>query len=238
MTYRVRVTAAGSKTPVLFDSGSYAQANVVRSMYLLLDHFGPGGEALRVADVNFLGAQDFPNETLASALRVANMIPTVAAVDVYLGDTSGTPIVANAPYGVTTAYVPVTNGATTLTITPAGDPATALTSGAITVTGGQARTVYTSQQAPLAPTFAGVIESQRGIAGQAQLRLVAASPDRGQCRHLCAGARPTDLGYDPDARQCAAARKYVDEPDSRNVRRDRDAFGFDGAAARSRTHFG
>ncbi|HEY6598845.1 MAG TPA: DUF4397 domain-containing protein [Pseudomonadales bacterium] len=179
VTYRVRVTPAGSKTPVLFDSGSYNVTDLARSIYLLLDHFGPGGEALRVADVNFFGAQDFANQTLASALRVANMIPTVAAVDVYLGDTSGTPIVANAPYGVTTAYVPVANGETTLTITPAGDPATTLASDAITIIGGQARTVYTSQQAPLAPIFAGVIESQRSIAGQAQLRLVAASPTAG-----------------------------------------------------------
>ena len=180
VTYRLRVTPVGSKTPVLFDSGAYNVSIFQRSMYMLLDNFGPGGEALRVADIDATGSQDFVNQTLASALRVANEIPDTPSVDVYLGDTSGTPVVRNAAYGVTTPYVTVPNGSTTMTITPAGDPTTVVASGVIAFVGGQARSLYTSRSTPAAAaTFIGVIESQRSILGQAQLRLVDASPTAG-----------------------------------------------------------
>lgn len=180
VTYRLRVTPAGSKTPVLFDSGAYGVTAFVRSMYLLLDNFGPGGEALRVADINAVGAQDFVNQTLVSALRVANMIPDMPSIDVYLGDTSGTPVVQNAAYGVTTPYVTVPNGSTTLTITPSGDPTTVVDTGSATFVGGQARSVYTSRAAPTtAASVTGVLESQRSITGQAQLGFVVASPTAG-----------------------------------------------------------
>ena len=174
------MTPVGSKTPVLFDSGAYNVSTFQRSMYMLLDNFGPGGEALRVADIDATGSQDFVNQTLTSALRVANEIPDTPSVDVYLGDTSGTPVVRNAAYGVTTLYVTVPNGSTTMTITPAGDPATVVATGVIAFVGGQARSLYTSRLAPAADaTFTGVIESQRSILGQAQLRLVNASPTAG-----------------------------------------------------------
>ena len=74
VSYRVRVTPVGSKT-VLFDSGSFPVAKLKRSIYLLIDNFGPTGESLRVANVTVAAAEDFPNQTMQGALRAANMIP-------------------------------------------------------------------------------------------------------------------------------------------------------------------
>jgi hypothetical protein len=178
-TYQVRVTLPGSKT-VLFDSGAFSAPRLKRSIYLVLDNFGPGGETVRVADVTAIGAEDFPNQTLSAALRVENLIPDASAVDVYLGPTAGVPVLQNVPFGVTTAYVAVPNGTGTINITPAGDPDTVLATGSLTIVGGQAQSLYVSGlNAAAAARFIAVVESLRSISGQAQLRFVAGAPSAG-----------------------------------------------------------
>jgi hypothetical protein len=178
VTYRVRVAPAGSKT-VLYDSGSFTTARLKRSMYLLLDNFGPGGESLRVANVTATGAENFPNQTMQTAMRVANMIPDAPVIDVYLGAVTGTPAFQNVAYGVTTAYQNVANGEVTVNITRAGDAAVVAT-GKITVVGGQALSVYASGlDADDTARFASLVESQRSINDQAQARFVVAAPSAG-----------------------------------------------------------
>jgi len=176
ITYRLRVTPAGSKT-VLFDSGAFNVVNLKRSVYLLLDNYGPSGVELRVANVTAVSATNFPNQTLASTLRASNMIPDAPVVDIYLGDTTGVPLFTNVAYGTTTAYIPVANGAGTINITPPGTPGTIIATGAFTVVGGQALSLYASGlDATNTTTFGAVTESQRSISGQAQFRFVSAAP--------------------------------------------------------------
>jgi len=178
-TYQVRVTLPGSKT-VLFDSGAFNVSRLKRSIYLLLDNFGPGGETLRVADVTPIGAEEFPNQTLSSALRVENLIPDAPAVDVYLGPTSGVPVLRNVIYGATTSYAAVANGTETVNVTAAGVPGTVLATGPLTIVGGQAQSLYMSRlNAAAEARFIAVVESLRSISGQAQLRFVAGAPSAG-----------------------------------------------------------
>ena len=180
MTYRVRVTSAGTKT-VLFDSGSFTVARLRRSIYLLLDNFGPTGETLRVANVTAAAAEDFPNQTMQGALRATNMIPDAPLVDIYLGTPTGTPLFQNVAYGTTTPYsLAVTNGAFTANVTPAGVPGTIIATGTLTIVGGQARSMYTTGlDATDSTTLGAVIESQRSITGQAQFRFVQTAPSAG-----------------------------------------------------------
>jgi hypothetical protein len=199
--YRVRVTPSpydGTDGAVLFDSGEFSVTRLKRSIYLLLDNFGPTGKTLRVANVTAVAAENFANQKLATSLRVSNMIPDtdITAVDVYLGGVLAFPSV---PYGctppgpgcaTTTAYLPVPNGPTTVTITRAGTPPdppntpadqkTDIASGPLTIVGGQGLTLYASGRvSDKSGAFVTVVESLRSITGQAQLRFVAAAPSAG-----------------------------------------------------------
>jgi hypothetical protein len=179
VTYRVRVTPAGSKT-VLFDSGAFNVTRLKRSIYLLLDNFGPTGETLRVANVTAAATENFANQTLQTSMRASNMIPDAAAIDIYLGATTGAPVFQNVAYGATTAYTPIANGTTTINITPAGTPGTVLATGSLTVVGGQGLSLYASGLVSAKTVaYTTVVESLRSITGQAQLRFVDASPGAG-----------------------------------------------------------
>jgi Domain of unknown function (DUF4397) len=193
VTYRLRVTGVGSKAPVLFDSGPYTQAKLNRSIYLLLDNFGPGGETLRVANVTAGGARNFPQQTLIGTLRFANMVPDAGAVDVYLGDPATTAaLFAGVDYGVTTGYEEVQPVKVTVNVTPAGDPDTIIYHTDITPVGGEARTLYTSGK--LATTTVAsvyMLESLRPITSAAQFGFVAAAPGAGTVDvYLTAAGQP------------------------------------------------
>jgi len=186
-TYQVRVTLPGSKT-VLFDSGAFSAPRLKRSIYLVLDNFGPGGETVRVADVTAIGAEDFPNQTLTSKLRVENLIPDAPTVDVDLVPTTGAPVVfPDVQYGNTTTqfkYVTVPNGTYTVNIVKRAVPPdttdTLVATGPLTIVGGQAQSLYMSRlNAAAEARFIAVVESLRSISGQAQLRFVAGAPSAG-----------------------------------------------------------
>jgi Domain of unknown function (DUF4397) len=179
VTYRLRVTEAGSPT-VLFDSGPYTQPRLARSIYLLLDNFGPGGEALRVGNLNAAGVENFPAQTLVATWRFGNFVPAAGAVDVYLGAIGATPTYANVGYAALTGYLPIAPAATTVFVTPANDPSTVLHQVDITPISGEARTMYLEgPTATAAVASALVLESLRPISGGAQFQFVDASPAAG-----------------------------------------------------------
>jgi len=182
VTYRLQVTAAGTKAPVLFDSGGFTQAKMQRSVYMLMDNYGSSGVSLRVANITATAATDFANETLVGTMRATNDIPDTPLVDVYVGATTGTPLFTNVAYGTTTPYLPVANGTATVNVTPAGAPATVVATQSLTFVGGQARSMYATGLALAATptgTLTAYIDSQRAITGQAQLRVIDAAPSAG-----------------------------------------------------------
>ena len=179
VTYRVRVTTGGTKN-VLYDSGGFTQARLQRSTYMLMDDYGSSGISLRVANITATGATNFANETLQGTTRLTNDIPDAPSVDVYAGDTSGTPILTNVAYGATTRYVPIANGTVTVNVTPAGTPGTVIAARSLTFVGGQARGLYTSGLVSTSSAaLQAVVDSQRSITGQSQLTFVNAAPSAG-----------------------------------------------------------
>ena len=179
VTYRVRVTTGGTKN-VLYDSGGFTQARLQRSVYMLLDNYGSDGVSLRVANLTATGATNFTNETLQGTVRATNEIPDAPSIDVYIGDTTGTPLFTNVAFGATTPYLPVANGTVTVNVTPAGTPGTTIATRSLTFVGGQARGLYaTGLVASTTGTLDALVESQRQITGQSQVQFVDAAPSAG-----------------------------------------------------------
>lgn len=175
--YRLRVTAAGSTT-VLYDSGVFAIPELNRLMFVVVDYFGPGGSGFRVVQMNNQNVTLFPNEALPGAIRIANMIPDAASVDMYVGGIAGTPAFAGVGFGSVTAPQNFPAGPLDLAVTVAGDPSTVLYTGSLILTSGDTRTLVTTRAAGGVVARA-TIDATRPISTEGQLEIINAAPTAG-----------------------------------------------------------
>jgi hypothetical protein len=175
--YRLRVTAAGSTT-VLYDSGVFSIPELNRLVFVVVDYFGPGGNGFRVVQMNSQNVTLFPNEALPGAVRIANMIPDVPSVDMYVGGIAGTPAFAGVAFGTVSALQNFPAGTLDLAVTVAGDPSTVLYTGSVILTSGDTRTLVTTRAAGVVVARA-TIDLTRPVTGQGQLEIINASPTAG-----------------------------------------------------------
>jgi hypothetical protein len=175
---RLRVTPPGDNTTVLYDSGVFPLASQARGMFVLVDYFGPGGNGFRAVQLTNTAAAAFPNEVLPGALRVANLVASQTAVDVYIGGTGGAPTFANVPFGTIGARQQFAAGTLAVTVTPANTPGTTLFNATVTLNPGESRTLaFASSGATVVGRLA--LDSTRPISVRPQLQTVQASPSSG-----------------------------------------------------------
>ena len=110
---------------VLWTSGTFPLSAAGDRLFILADYFGPGDETVRMFSANDpSGTSLFGNEALDTAMRFSNQVANQGALDYRInGD-----VLATLNFGEISDYVDVPAGDVTLSITPAGDPTTELTS--------------------------------------------------------------------------------------------------------------
>ncbi|WP_273432363.1 DUF4397 domain-containing protein [Chitinibacter tainanensis] len=173
--YRVRVTAAGSKT-VVFDSGTLPvaagndllavavpQANGSAPISLLLVSRASSGNVTQVLDVN-------------AKLRVVHASPDAPAVDVLA---NGSAILSNVPFFTASSYLTVPAANYTVALNLAGTSTQALT-GSLQLAKASNVTVFAVGLATGSPALQYLVakdDASLPPAGQAKVRVVHASPN-------------------------------------------------------------
>jgi hypothetical protein len=181
-TYQVRITGAGSKSPV-YDSGSVALA---AGSNLVL---GAVAQDQGASPVTLLGLTrqaaspklELPdNRTL---VRVMHASPDAPAVDVLVNGSVALPSVS---YPTNSAYLPLGSGATNLKVNLAGTATTALNAD-LTLVPTQTHSVYAVGFAAGLQSLVVADDLRAPAAGKAKLRVIHASPDAGNVDVLVNG---------------------------------------------------
>jgi Domain of unknown function (DUF4397) len=141
--YRIRVTAQGTSTPVLFDSGTITLAGGSDLLVAALQNTGagaspitllavpPSGDALRILD-----------QDTTARLRVIHASPDAPAVQVIANDNFAAPLVASLAFPKFTPFVDVPPAAYNLKVTPVGNNGLVAINADATLAAGQAYSVY------------------------------------------------------------------------------------------------
>lgn len=201
--YRLRVTPTGRSQDVLYDSGAFSLRLNSRTLVALYDFFGPGNATLRARPLTGI-AGTFPEETLETELRVANGIADEPAIDVYFGDTAGTPEFASVPFAAFSAYAPTEPAGYDINITPEGVENRFIAQGRLDITGGASRTLFVlglaedpdaSSTAPFS-ALALRDDERRPIATRARINVIHGAPGVGtlDIYLLAPGQAPSDVG--------------------------------------------
>jgi hypothetical protein len=176
--YEIRLTPAGSTTPVLFDSGTITLSGGSDYVVTLLQNVGPGTAPVVLATVDSFG----DNQTLfdistPAMVRYVNASPDSPPLSVIYNGHTGTPLAPMLAYESFTPYGPLTPGAYTFAIIPTGNnPPPAAISLPLTLNAGDQQTIYAlGLYASLGTQV--TFDDRRRIATGAKLRIFQALPD-------------------------------------------------------------
>jgi hypothetical protein len=174
--YEIRITAAGTTTPVLFDSGTITLTGGTDLLLTALQNPGPGPSTIALGVVDAYGDTSKLFDTATPAmLRVVNASPDSSPLDFFSNGNSGTPLVPGLAFEGFTAYLPLTPGAFNFAVTPASNMAQVLATTPLTLNGGSELTLYalgTLANIGLQLTW----DDLRRIAPAAKLRIIQGSP--------------------------------------------------------------
>ena len=176
--YRVRVVPAGQPDTVLYDSGSTAFNTNTRALLGAFPYFGPAAAQLRLKRIRNVAAA-FPNEPYPAWYRATHLVADVPETDLYLGATSGTPVLSAQPFAQVSPYQQRARGTVTTNLTVAGSPGDVLFSDALGLQAGDATSIFVAglrADADTNPIGIAALEDIRAIPGYAQVRAVHGSP--------------------------------------------------------------
>jgi hypothetical protein len=181
--YEIRITAGGTTTPVLFDSGSVAFAAGADLSISAVQNTGPGSAPvfLAVVDANGHNSRLFDSATPAT-LRAVNDSPDAPALAIL--ETASNPaaatvtLVPSLAFPNFTPYLALTAADALITAAPAGNTSDVLTGQNVNLAPGTEHSIYAAGK--LAAIGAVVTkDDRRRIATQAKLRIIQGSPAAG-----------------------------------------------------------
>ncbi len=169
--YSLRATAVGSEE-TLYDSGDFVLIADIRPIFIVLDHFGPGGQTFRVASATDDGVFPFPLERLDSAARFANLVADSGPLDFYI---DGELVNSGFEYQKIGGFHDLSRDEHTIVVTPAGEPLTVILDAVTTLESGSHHTL--SVIGPVAePVLAQSFDEFRRIEFRATLTVGDYSP--------------------------------------------------------------
>lgn len=174
--YEIRITAAGTVTPVLYDSGPLELLGGTDLVIAALENTGPGTSPFTLASVDALGNRAWlPDVNAPAALRVVHDSANAPPLSVLLNGDVSAPLVASIAFANATAYLNLTSAVDVLALTPASNPNQTLVAQSLQLEGGTSHTLYAL--APLAQIGEWVTrDDTRRYATQAKLRIIQGSP--------------------------------------------------------------
>lgn len=180
-TAQLRAFTAGSTTELLFDSGETAIARTTRSLIFAINYFGPVNPGDSGVELRRFGSIPIAlgNANQPATVRVHNVVSDQNAIDVYLGDITGTPTFGSVEFGVRTPELLLNAQVTDIGVTSAGNAADVLLElTGQSLLGGNRSTLYVGGEgsdpdnnnaANIGSTV--VVESTRAIAEGVSLRI-------------------------------------------------------------------
>jgi Domain of unknown function (DUF4397) len=178
-SYELRVTASGTVTPVLYDSGTITLPDGSDVVFAALENTGPGVATLTVSGFDALGNQQwFPDVSTPSALRVVHDSADAPGLSVIANGNTAIPLVATISYEASSAYLALTPDVYDLAITPASNTSDVLAAQTVQLWPGVSQTLYAF--GPLASIAAFMThDDTRRYATQAKLRVIQGAPTAG-----------------------------------------------------------
>jgi trimeric autotransporter adhesin len=175
-SYEIRITAAGTTTPVLFDSGAINLLGGQDLVITALQNVGPGTAPVVLGLTDAFGN----NSTLfdlatPATLRVVNASPDSPPLSVISNGNIASPLVPSLAFESFTPYAPLTPGFYTFTLTPASNTAQVVATEALALNAGAEQTIYALGAFASLGTES-TFDNRRRVATGAKLRLVQASP--------------------------------------------------------------
>jgi hypothetical protein len=177
--YEIRVTASGTTTPVLFDSGTIAFAGGSNLVISALDNEGPGTAPIFLSVVDAYGNQSrLLNVATPAALRVIHDSPNAPAISVITNGNVTAPLVPSLSFEAFTPYVSLPAGNLNVEITPASNMGDALINQTVGVPAGSVQSLYVVGKLAGIQTFV-TTDYDRRYATQAKLRIIQGAPSAG-----------------------------------------------------------
>ncbi|MCZ8131165.1 MAG: DUF4397 domain-containing protein [Steroidobacteraceae bacterium] len=178
-TYQIRVTPAGSASPVLFDSGPVPLAAGADLLVTAVQNTGRGAAPIALAVTTAAGANSvILDRATRAGIRVVHASPDTPAVRVVANDNTAAPLVASLAFPQATPYVEVPARAYNLKVSPVANPGVIAIEANATLAAGIDYTVYAfGRLASIGATV--TVDDRRPFATQARVRVLHGSPTAG-----------------------------------------------------------
>ncbi len=177
--YEIRVTAAGTPTSVLFDSGTVTLGGGSDLVLTALQNEGPGTATIFLSLVDALGnSSNLYDASTPADVRFINDSPNAPPLALIANGDTSPAFVPSLAYAAYSAYAPLAAGIANFTVTPAGNTSNTVFGQTLHLNAGNVSSIYAINPYAGLQTFA-THDYNRRYATQAKLRFINGSLSAG-----------------------------------------------------------